>query len=356
MPPKPVFIILTPGFPHDESETTCMPPQQVFVRSLIKLFPSLDIIVLSFHYPYFKSEYKYFGSRVISFSGMNKGGIKGLIMRYKVWKKLEKLNKENTVVGLLSFWYADCAFMGKKFAQKNNLKHFVWILGQDAKRDNKYIKRDKPHANELIALSDFIQTEFSLNHGIKPAHIIPPGIDPALYENTVVQKDIDVMGAGSLIPLKHYEVFVEIIQQLKTKISTLNARLCGKGPLESDLRILINELNLAGTLELTGELPHPVVLKLMQRSKVFLHTSSYEGFGVVCLEALHAGCHVISFARPMNQTIPNWHVVNSKEEMIKKALELLVDSKTNYTPVTPFLINDSARAMMKLYDYIEPAR
>ena len=356
MPSKPVLIILTPGFPHDESDTTCMPPQQVFVKSLIKQFPSIDVTVLSFHYPYFKSEYKYFGSRVFSFNGMNKGGICGLIMRFKIWKKLEKLNKENRIVGLLSFWYADCAFMGKKFAQKNNLKHFCWVLGQDAKKNNKYVERGKPQANELIALSDFIQAEFLLNHGVKPAHLIPPGIDPTLYENTFAPKDIDVLGAGSLIPLKHYEVFVEIIQELETKISFLRSRLCGKGPLEPELRKLINETNVNSNLELTGELPHKEVLNLMQRSKVFLHTSDFEGFGVVCIEALHAGCHVISFTQPMNQTITNWHVVNNKEEMIKKTLELLTDSKTNYKPVTPYVIDDTARAMMKLFNYTEPAR
>jgi len=356
MPSKPVLIILTPGFPDGESDTTCTPPQQVFVRSLIKQFPSLDITVLAFHYPYFKSEYKYFGSKVISFNGKNRGGISVLITRFRVWKKLEKLKKENRIVGLLSFWYADCASMGKKFAQKNNLKHFCWVLGQDAKKNNKYVEREKPHANELIALSDFIQDEFLLNHGVKPSHVIPPGVDPSMYENSFVQKDIDVLGAGSLIPLKHYEVFIEIIQELKSTIPFLRSRLCGKGPLEPDLKKLIIETNIGTNLELTGELPHNDVLTLMQRSKVFLHTSDFEGFGVVCIEALHAGCHVISFTRPMHQTITNWHVVNNKEEMIQKALELLTDSKTNYEPVTPFVIEDTARAMMKLFDYTEPAR
>ena len=122
------------------------------------------------------------------------------------------------------------------------------------------------------------------------------------------------------------------------------------------MRKMINEKNVSSNLELTGELPHMEVLNLMQRSKVFLHTSAFEGFGVVCIEALHAGCHVISFTRPMHQTITNWHVVKNKEEMIKKTLELLTDSKTNYKPVTPYLIEDTARAMMQLFNYIEPAR
>jgi DNA-binding NarL/FixJ family response regulator len=37
---------------------------------------------------------------------------------------------------------------------------------------------------------------------------------------------------------------------------------------------------LQSTIVLTGELSHIATLQLMQRTKLFLHTSSYEGFGV----------------------------------------------------------------------------
>ena len=76
------------------------------------------------------------------------------------------------------------------------------------------------------------------------------------------------------------------------------------------------------------------ILQLMKRAKIFLHTSSYEGFSTVCLEALYAGCHVISFIKPMEHDIGHWHIVQSKEEMVKKAMEILGNRGNNlYTSI-----------------------
>jgi len=48
-------------------------------------------------------------------------------------------------------------------------------------------------------------------------------------------------------------------------------------------------------------LAHPELLEWMQRGKVFLHPSSYEGFGIVCIEALCSGAEVISFVKTYEQ-------------------------------------------------------
>ena len=80
----------------------------------------------------------------------------------------------------------------------------------------------------------------------------------------------------------------------------VKAVLIGEGPERMKLQSLITALGLQSNISLTGELSHPEVLQWMQRTKIFLHPSSYEGFGVVCIEALHAGAHVISFVKPMD--------------------------------------------------------
>lgn len=125
--------------------------------------------------------------------------------------------------------------------------------------------------------------------------------------------------------------------------------LIGGGPEKEKLQGLIAARGLAANITLTGELPHAEVLELMQRTKVFLHTSSYEGFGVVFLEALAAGCQVISFCKPMKQEIEQWHIVNSKEEMKQKALEVLQENHTFHNPLFPFLITDTANAVADLF-------
>jgi glycosyltransferase involved in cell wall biosynthesis len=343
------LVILTPGFPKDEADSTCLPMQQSFARTLKELYPQLNIIILSFQYPYHKKKYKWFDITVIPFDGRNKGGLLRLLLRKKINAALNEINRAAKITGVLSFWYNECALIGKRFAEKNGINHFCWILGQDAGKENKYPGRIRPNAGELIALSDFIEDEFEKNHGIRPQHIIPPGIDIKQFSTSTKEKDIDLLAAGSLIPLKQYDVFIKIVAEIKERLQAVKAILAGEGSEKEKLQNLIINLGLQSSITITGELPYSEVLQLMQRTKVFLHPSSYEGFGLVCLEALAAGASVISFVKPMHNEIKNWHIVNTKDEMQQKALEILQNPDDDHIPVLPFLMNDCVMGFGNLF-------
>ncbi|HTE00443.1 MAG TPA: glycosyltransferase [Mucilaginibacter sp.] len=350
------LVILSPGFPANEADSTCLPLQQILVKTLKEMNPGLNIIVLAFQYPFKSARYQFHGVDVIAFGGKSRGGIFRVLNWLRIWLTLRKLNKQYQLIGLLSFWLGECAFISNKFAKWNRLKHFCWILGQDAKPGNKYIKWTKPTANSLIALSDFLAAEFSKNYDIMPLHLIPPGIDTTLYKSSVViERDIDILGAGSLIPLKQYDLFINIINLLRKYSPDIKAVICGQGPEGERLKAMIKVLDLEKNIELTGELPHSSVLELMQRSKVFLHTSAYEGFVVVCLEALYAGAQVVSMVRPMNAPIENWYIIQNQVDMAHKIKELLDDPAIDYKSVLPYAIQDTANAMMQLFDQSDSA-
>ncbi|HEY2728235.1 MAG TPA: hypothetical protein VGI61_13750, partial [Parafilimonas sp.] len=175
------LVILSPGFAKDEQDTTCLPPQQIFVRALNKNFHSLKIFILAFEYPYTSENYKWFGNDVISFNGFGKRKVLRLLLWLRVYKALRKIKKQNNLIGLLSFWCSECAIVGKNFSKRNALKHFIWILGQDAKKSNHYVRWIKPNSEELIALSDFITETFFENHKVKPAHTIPIGVEATMF-------------------------------------------------------------------------------------------------------------------------------------------------------------------------------
>jgi glycosyltransferase involved in cell wall biosynthesis len=113
----------------------------------------------------------------------------------------------------------------------------------------------------------------------------------------------------------------------------------------------VREKDLSKNIFLNGEMTHQNLLMLMQQSKVFLHPSSYEGFSMVCLEALYAGCHVISFCKPMNVDFDHWHIVKTKEEMIKKTLEILTLRDLTHESVMPYSINHSAKSVVQLFNH-----
>ena len=349
------LIILTPGFPADENDSTCIPPQQVFVRALQQTHPKLKVIVLTFQYPFFAGKYLWNGIEVVAFGGKGKGKIYRQITWLKVIRYLRNLNKQSQIIGLLSFWLDECALIGSRFAKLKGIKHLCWILGQDAKAGNKYAQQIKPKACELIALSDFIVKEYNKNYGISPAHVIPVGVDTTLFGEKAKERGIDILGVGSLIPLKQFDVFVKMVSFIKELRPNIQAVICGKGPERERLLAIIKTLELEGNIKLVGELPHTEALALMQRSKLLLHTSVYEGFGAVCLEALYAGASVVSFVKPMDAPIPNWHVAINEDDMLQTIKAILNMLQPDHKPVLPYPIADNAKAMMKLFGYNEAA-
>jgi glycosyltransferase involved in cell wall biosynthesis len=347
------LVILTPGCPKDENDTACLPFLQNFIRELNRQSPQLHIVTLAFDYPFLKGAYYWHNNEVISFNGWEKRNLKKLLKWLLVWRRMRKIRRGNNVIGILSLWCNECAFIGNRFAKRHNLPHFCWIQGQDAKRGNIYVKRIKPSATELVAISDFIQSEFEKNYSILPKHIIPPGISPDEFPVEGALKDIDFLGVGSLIPLKQYHLFVDVIYQLRQYFPGVKSVLCGKGPEENNLRMQIEKYGLQNNITLTGELPHTEILRAMNRSKVFLHTSNYEGLGVVCIEALYAGCHVLSFVKPILEDIEQWHIVRTKEELVEKARTILGNPVTQYRSVLTFTMKESVKNILQLYNYKE---
>lgn len=346
---KTTLFILTPGFPSSEEESTCLPAQQVMVRSLKRKFPFVQFIILTFEYPFTKTPYRWGGNPVYPFGNRDRGKWQRITTWWKVWKKMEALRRENEVIGIFSFWHGECALLGTYFARLHRLKHYNWILGQDAREGNRYVSLTRPRAEELLAISESVADSFYIHHSIKPRHILPNGIDPTMFPFRGICRDIDILGAGSLTPLKCYSTWVDVAGALADSRPGLKAVLCGKGPEASLLRQRIIDGHWQQSLRLEGEVPHPELLGIMQRCKVFLHPSSYEGFSTACLEALYAGAHVVSFTYPTHGTIDHWHVVYSAEEMEAVARGLLEDPYTDYSPVYPHSMEDNASALMKLF-------
>jgi glycosyltransferase involved in cell wall biosynthesis len=346
---KKTLVILIPGFPKNEEDSTCVPFPQSFVKNLSQLYPWLKIIVLAFQYPFSKGVYNWHGVEVHAFNGSNRGKIRRVLVWKSVWVALARIIEKETVIGLLNFWLGECALVGKFASKKRKLKSFTWIMGQDAKKDNRYIPIIKPGAGSLIALSDFISDEFHRNYQIRPANNIPPGLDTSLFPPITGDRDIDILGAGSLIPLKQYDLFVELVSHLVKSRPTIRAVICGDGPERSKLEQIILEKNLKDQVSLKGELEHEKVLGLMQRARIFLHPSSYEGFGMVCAEALYAGAKVVSFCKPMASGFKHQYVVKSVAEMEMKILELLAAENNNPEKILTFPMEECCRQIMALY-------
>lgn len=344
------FVILSPGFPADENESTCLPAIQHFVLCLKRNYPDVNFVIITFQYPYQKKEYFWHSIKVISIGGANKSGINRLLTWLNVYKTLNKIRKVKGEFSLLSLWLSECALVGKFYGKLNHMKHYVWLQGQDAKTSNQYVKMIRPKANELIAISDFIQEEVFKNHGIKPFLVAQNGVNEESFPDfNSGDRKIDVLGVGSLTSLKNYSLFLDIISEIGSKIPELNVVIVGIGEEENMLKEKVKSLNLQNNVTFAGQLSHPEVFKLMSNSKAFLHTSSYEGNSTVLIEALYSGCFVVSTQPLSNLSTKNLTVTTKKEELINGLLMRLLDTETRHERIIFNKMDDTAKKIFKLY-------
>jgi glycosyltransferase involved in cell wall biosynthesis len=344
------LVIISPGFPASEEDTTCLPSQQLLVKTLNRINPSIEIVILSYEYPFTDIAYRWYANEVIPFNGWKKGFWSKCLTFFSMYRAMQRIYREKKIIGILSFWTTAGAVIGKYFAKFHGLVHYAWILGQDARKKNRFIKFLSPRPEELIAMSPSLQREFQKNYKVKAKWIIPNAIDISMFSSEEMTRDIDILGVGSLIPLKEYNIFIRVIKSIQEAFPKIRAVICGKGPQQESLQALIKELDLTKNITLIGEQPHDVALMLMQRSKIFLHPSSYEGFSTVCLEALYAGAHVISFHNPKDSWINHWYIALGEADMTRIAQDLLEDDNLNHDPVLVYKMEDQADSVLKLFN------
>lgn len=352
---QPVLVLLMPGFARDENDTTCIPFSQHFVRELNRQYPGVEIRIIAADYPYCSQPYTWHGNKVTPLNGNRYKAFRPLLW-LRIYRELAKIRRQRRLLGILSFWCAENALAAHYFAQWNRVRHFIWLQGQDARKGNGALRFFTPPAQALLALSDFLRDEFHRNYGITPFRVIYPGVSNAPAVGEVVKRDIDIVGVGSLIPLKRYDSFLRVVARLKPAFPSLRVVLVGKGPEEEKLRRMILENDLVGTVSLAGELDHPAVLQLMRHAKVLLHPSAYEGYVMAGLEALQAGCRVVSFVSPEQRSISNWHVVNNEDEMTSVSAALLGSDCSNFVSFVPHRIQQTSAEIMGLYGINPPER
>lgn len=342
------LVVLCPAFPGEESETHWVPSQQLLVRTLAARFPSVEVVVLAFLLPARSTLYRWHGIRVYAFGGFESSGVAHGLLWMKIWRRLRALRREGGLLGIFSCWCGECALIGKYFGAVYGVPHYTWISGQDARPDNHLVRYIRPRPESLAAMSAFLSDTFYQSHGIRPGHLIPNGIDPEEFPAPAAERTIDLLGVGSLNPLKRYGTFVEIAGALSREMPGLRAVHCGDGPESARLRLRAKELGLEGVLHLAGAVSHEEILSLMTRTRILLHPSAYEGCSTVCLEALYAGAHVVSFCHPGGPPVPHWHHVRNTGEMLRCALDLL-QGPADHGRVVTQRMSESADAVMRLF-------
>lgn len=158
---------------------------------------------------------------------------------------------------------------------------------------------------QIIAVAKH-ERDLALKYGVGTQElysVIPTGIDPALYQQSVdapgikrslgIPANAQVVGTVGRLAIPKLPLdFVRVAAELKKDFSDLHFVWVGSGPLLEEARALTNELGLDGVIHWLGH--RDDVNQLYHIFNCFLLLSRWEANPLVVLEAFSAGIPVIA--------------------------------------------------------------
>lgn len=279
-------IFITPGFPKNEDDTTCIPALQIYAKALKE--DGVKVSVIAIHYPFMKDAYLWQGIEVFPLNGQNKK-FRTLQLRRKALKKIKAINERDHVDIIHSFWLHETTKIAKFVSKDLNIRLVATAMGQEMINPKPGFKKWKKATFPIIAQSDF-QAEALKKKGIESRAVISWGIN----QIQTSEKLFDLVCVSNLVPVKNVKYFVELCGELVKSKPDLTAKIIGTGPLASALQNQIVDLGIKNNVELTGSIPYDETLIFIAQSRVLVHPSNFEGFGMIFIEAMASGTHFIS--------------------------------------------------------------
>ena len=119
--------------------------------------------------------------------------------------------------------------------------------------------------------------------------------------------------------------------------------------MKDKLQEKIHSLQLDDVIIVKGELEHNETLNYISQSKILLHTSYYESFGLVFAEALQNKTMIVSKAVGCYFDSPNWAIGNSTDEITEACLSFLSKSFLEEEE-NPFTIEKTVNHYLNIYN------
>ena len=134
----------------------------------------------------------------------------------------------------------------------------------------------------------------------KGIHIIPLGIsDPVFPETSRTELSLDdnaiyLVSVGRLIKRKGFDTLLKALSAARRDMKQLQLMIIGDGPEKNNLKKLANNLSVSEHVLFLDSVDDEKKFKYLSVSDIYVLSSIHEGFGLVVLEAMHAGLPIIS--------------------------------------------------------------
>ena len=111
----------------------------------------------------------------------------------------------------------------------------------------------------------------------------------ANYDNNTI------ISVGRLEKVKDFPTLLEVFKKVHDSHEELELKIVGEGSQRETLERRIKELNLEGSVTITGRIPTDMVKRELEKAKIFVLTSICESFSLVLCEAMEQGLPSLSF-------------------------------------------------------------
>lgn len=320
------IAILTPGFAVDEADTNCVPALQDYLLALQRQFPNVELSVFALRYPHTRTTYDWCGIPVVPANGRQLRFPQSLLSWARLMRSFAGMMRRRRARIVHSFWLGECAFLGERLSRLYGVPHVVTLMGQEVAVPNRYAGLLKSARTTFVAVSSFQQRALFKQTGYEARHVIPWGLDAVPLDRSVA-RSIDVLGVGSLTEVKDFTAFLDVAARLRAVIPTLSCRIAGDGPLRAVLEAKTRSLGLADNVRFEGRVSRERIFDLMRASKVLLHTSRFESFGLIFAEALACGARIVSRPVGIAEAGPYWALCDDPMQMAAAAARFIASSE-----------------------------
>ena len=264
--------------------------------------------------------------------------LNGLYDDYKLDAILGFMKPMSNVLGISKIFKRDMIAIGSIHNNDNALKYnkLRYIPNNIIQR---YLFNK---LNKIIAVSEAVKKDIVKAFNINENHIeviynpidlegirLKSNQDIPDEEKHIFEKDVFI-NIGRLQYQKGQWHLLNIFKGIYEYNKNINLVILGEGELKQDLIKLSKDLGISDSVYLLGFKENPY--KYLKRSKLFLLSSLYEGFGLVITEAMALGVPVIAFNTEGGHTeiITKGGILVDypNEELFKnKCIELLEDKE-----------------------------
>jgi glycosyltransferase involved in cell wall biosynthesis len=168
------------------------------------------------------------------------------------------------------------------------------------------------HTNVIIATTkSYAMNSLQLRKYTNKVKIIPNGVDTNMFypnlEGVEIRKKYEmsetdriILFVGKLDYYKGCDYLIRAFSEVVKKIANAHLLFVGSGPLEGELREIAKRLNVSHNITFAGYVKDKELPYYYAACDIFVlpSVSSYEGFGMVQLEAMACGKPVITTTLP----------------------------------------------------------